>query len=216
MKLSAASLYAGSAPIKAVYRGAGQIWRQKTRSFVHRFTAWNSQVDWTTNPSFVRISSGRLEVDSTTAWDHWGSVSKFDLTESSVMVEVVQYVTSASYCDTYFVLSSAYPNGGQFNFDIESTGGGNYGITFFWLATADAEWEWLPQITYNATTMRWLRFRHTGTSVYAETSPDAITWTTRWTWTPPFPIDYLGISLGAGGDVTTGRAIFDNLNVYPA
>lgn len=72
-------------------------------------------------------------------------------------------------------------------------------------------------ITYDATTMRWLRLRESGSSVYFETSPDGTTWTTRFTsvsqtWVTS--VKALIFAAQSGGAATT--KCFDNVNIASA
>src|SRR5690606_10840714 len=61
---------------------------------------------------------------------------------------------------------------------------------------------------------RWLRFRHTGTTVFWETSPDRETWTIRRQKTPTFTPSAGRVKLGAFNFTGNGTedAVFDNVN----
>ena len=59
--------------------------------------------------------------------------------------------------------------------------------------------------TYDPATMRFWRWRAAGTTLYAETSPDTVTWTERWSGTSPFDLTTLEVVLN-GGSAVGGQA----------
>lgn len=71
-------------------------------------------------------------------------------------------------------------------------------------------------LTYNATTHRWLRIRHSGTAVFWDTSPDGSTWTNRRTAPLLLTITSGAVRLYSGFSGTVaapGFAEFDNVNL---
>ncbi len=74
------------------------------------------------------------------------------------------------------------------------------------------------EITWNATTHRWLRIREASGSVYWETSTDGTTWTVRRTAETPYWCNYkdLALSFDAHRDAGTGDYFeIDNVNTGP-
>lgn len=72
------------------------------------------------------------------------------------------------------------------------------------------------QLTYSATTHRWMRIAHTGTSIVWSTSPDNVTWTVRRTLTtPPSWTTKTTLIVSFEGFRTTGTndtVLIDNVN----
>lgn len=165
---------------------------------------------WSWGPS-TTVVGGRLVVPCTIGYlDAARSNGRYDLTNDSVMVEVVQHPGGPEYTDTYFTLRQ---NGGTtegLSFDIESEVLGVYRLV-------GGGWTTLRSLPYDTTAHRWLRFRHAGSTVYWETSPDAATWTVLYSEAAQFAPTALQVNLGTGGsdNATPSSAIFDNLNVAP-
>jgi glucose/arabinose dehydrogenase len=70
-------------------------------------------------------------------------------------------------------------------------------------------------VTYSATSMKWWRIREAAGTIYLETSPDSITWTTRRSFAKAFDLSSLQLFLRAGTSTAVsspGVAKFDNVN----
>lgn len=142
------------------------------------------------------------------------SVSTYDLTESSIMAQLVQPPNVGDGSNECFLLTR-----------LDS--GNYYGIG--WAADAifvqvyvGGDFIVNTEFTLDAisTTDRWLRLRESGGTIFWDTSSDAITWTNRYTRAADFAVTAVlgqlgsGIASGVpGGSVT---ALFDNVNVAPS
>jgi len=166
---------------------------------------------WTAGTASV--SGGQLRVVSNTDWSGGiESVSRYDLTGSSFMVEVVSTSAASVYEDTYINILASTGNG--VGIDIEMTNGSG-GITLgsFVGGTYTAR----GTVTYDPVTMRWARLREASGTVYMDTAPDGKTWTQRASWVVSgVALTSVTASLGAGGDSNgASPAIFDNVNLVP-
>ena len=53
-------------------------------------------------------------------------------------------------------------------------------------------------VSYDGTSMRWLRLRESSGSFYWDTSPDGVTWTQRYTFTSILDVSLVMLGIGAG------------------
>jgi hypothetical protein len=131
-----------------------------------------------------------------------------NLTDKRVFVEALQVLPGDD--NTRFrVINDTFlhANFSHFNGDLRlrvNDGGG--------LVTIDT-------IPYDAVQHRWWQFRHAGTTLFFEVSPDARTWsvaasTASPSWIDGVSVEFFGIAFGNGAP--GGTIIFDNLNVEPA
>src|SRR4029079_7702764 len=67
----------------------------------------------------------------------------------------------------------------------------------------------------DTTADRWLRLRESGGTIYADTSPDGMTWTNRLSVADPFPVTAVHAFVGSdtwSAQATGSLAKFDNFN----
>lgn len=132
----------------------------------------------------------------------------YDLTASAVFVEVFH---TASFSDeTYFAFGDAGSpvfGGNQMVMVVNTT-------TLF-LRELVAGVASDTTVSYDDTTMRWWRIRHAGTTVFWETSPDGLDWTTQRSKTAGFTPSAGRVKLcgfNPVADQMSSPARFDNLN----
>lgn len=167
---------------------------------------------WTTSGTWTE-ASGNICATMPSAGASLTSAAAYSFRQSSAFVEIVSYANgagAASGAELFRLFNSADSNDYvQFVLDPPSN-------TLFFQYVENAVIISSSSITYNATTMRWLRFRQGSGLVYFETSPDGATWTQRFTSTAQTWIDSVKALLFAaqsGGAATT--KCFDNFNVAP-
>jgi hypothetical protein len=129
----------------------------------------------------------------------------YALTCGSARVELVQAASAASSADTTFAMVA---DAGRFYRMTVEAGALVFGTT------AGAQ----TSIAYDAVAHRHLRIRHdcVADQILYETSPDAVTWTTRRTIAAAVDLRSAYIELEAGtfqSEAAPGQAIFDNLRV---
>lgn len=179
------------------------------------FTTQNN-AKWTYSAR-ASVVNGRLNLVRNV--DYAGQIrsvlTNYSLQGSAYMVELVSCpTTTAGYSDNAI---TAYTSGDTqaVSFDVEK--GGPLGSTLSISAYIKTAGTWgsnLGTVAYDATAMRWLRIRETGGSLFWETSPDASTWTQRYTTTAPWTPIGLQLSLQAG-DGAGETVVWDNFNYTP-
>lgn len=164
-------------------------------------------LDWSGGKAVV--SGGQLSISTATTSGYFGieSIYRYDLTGSFLQCEIVDAGNQSlvSYEPTvelsidadnkiYFVINQGTIVAGKAVGGVSSI---------------------LEQITYNSTTMRWVKLREASGTVYWEYSSDGGTWSELYSETAPIDITKLKVDIFVGtfnneGVVTT--AIFDNVN----
>lgn len=169
---------------------------------------------WTVVSGTWTEPSGSLCVLMPSGGSALNSADVWSLRQSSAFLEIVSIANgagAASGATIYRLINSADSNDYvQFIIDPPS---GNLFMQYVENAVVQSS----ATITYNATTMRWLRFRHINDLVYFETSPDGTTWTPRLTSAEPAWVDSVRVLLFAaqsGGAAIT--KCFDNFNIASA
>lgn len=157
----------------------------------------------------VESVDDRLQI-TPVGFDEYTSLNQYSLTDSMCFVEVVQIASSAINSDTWFELRIDDAN--RLRMNVGSSG--TQIISFYKDVSGSGAGS--DQL-YNATDMRWWRFRETEGTVYWETSPDCLTWTTRHSEATPISISALTVRLRAySDDASPTPAVFDNLNLPPS
>jgi hypothetical protein len=138
------------------------------------------------------------------------SVETYDLTESSVSIELRQALPAASVVTTQFLCSADSPTHANYvGFSL------NNGTLTFRRRVAGTNND--TSTTYNATTHRWLRLRESAGTVYWDTSTDGVTWTNRRSNATGLTLTSVTLYLSGAVSNTSvanpGSAIFDNLNL---
>lgn len=188
-----------------------------TQTFIDNFDD-NSIGDWTGYNSIAE-TGGQLVASLTGATpDYHGiySDNTYDLTGSYVQVEVVN---AGNQSWTSIEVEMQMQDGGSGARRLLLDIGGGDLIAYNTVGGTTTN---LASITYNSTTMRWLRIREDSGTIYWEYTSTvgyaADTWTTLHSKATPIPITNLQFELDAGNwDTETGTTtvIFDNFNVVP-
>jgi hypothetical protein len=175
-----------------------------------RARIWDSS--WEPIPGMMVETGGDLVFTlppNATPYANYGSAVRFDLTGSSIVIEVPQLADSASKAQTYVDLDAAGDNG--FGMLVEGTT-----LYFdYWVAGTT---QGVGSLLYSPVQHKWWRMREAGGTVYWETAPDGKAWTIREQFVPSFPVDALEVSLNCGiwqASANPGASHFDNLNLPP-
>lgn len=169
---------------------------------------------WTVTSGTWAETNGTLCVTMPSGGSAFNSAAAWSLAQSMAFVEIVSFANgagAASGAEIYRLFNSADSNDYvQFILDPPSNT-----LVFHYVENAVIQTS--LSITYNSTTMRWLRFRHFQDTIYFETSPDGAVWTQRFSSAEPAWVGSVKVLLFAsqsGGAATT--KCFDNFNFAPA
>ncbi len=178
---------------------------------VHTFTddfATESSAKWGGFSSDVYVASGQLTVVPTSSYHGLFSQSTYDLTGSYAMVELVQ-APPVGNGSIEAGITMQVSSGNTESFLVAGTG-----LSMRETISGSHNDTW---ITYNATAHRWLRIREAAGTVYWETSPDTLNWTTQRSKVSGLgSLSTVTVTLYAGfwgTEPSPGTAIFDNLNI---
>jgi hypothetical protein len=130
----------------------------------------------------------------------------YDMTSSAFAIEVPTMVNTASKAEVSLRIGSA----GNSNIEFSQDSG------LLKITLSDGGQNVLANIAYNATAHRWWRAAEFAGTLYAQTSPDGSTWTTRGSAATPSFISALGVDLemrAANTGVVPGSLVFDNANI---
>jgi hypothetical protein len=156
----------------------------------------------------VSVESGRLRMNSITAYSGAYTQDRYDLRESAVAVQIAPapFAPSREFSVT---VTSITGDGALMAIT------GQYGTLFMrrkQSGNTDSYGDYNPADV-------WFRIRMTGTTLYWETSPNGFTWTTQWSATTSSDLSavQLELSLGHWGtEVGEPPGYFDNVNTLPA
>lgn len=189
----------------------------KTATVTDDFASYNS-TKWAYQLGNATVTGGQLQVvlPTTATYDNFlstGDVTFYDLTSSSVMVELVQAPNaSAPSAQVYFMVTDQPYLTAATNYEAFQVGdGGN--VTFKELVAGVAD---STNIAYSSTNHRWLRLRESGGTIFWDTSPDGVTWTNRRSKTAKLTLTNICIGFMGGcyaSEATPGTAILDNVNL---
>ena len=187
---------------------------------------FDTSIDSTVKWPFIRLpvwDAGRVRLDCQSSQYYCiQSDRNYTLVGSSIMAKVT---APAAADGRTTVMQYSLPRTGNQNnwFEIEIDSGPS--VTQIYAdRSANGVYSSSALITYNPTQHAWLRIRESGGTVYFETSPDSIGWSTLWS----FPTSdyahlpevlspgcvYFGCGLRYGGN-SGSAAYIDNVNVPP-
>jgi len=171
---------------------------------------WRS---WANAPGMMSEMNGELLLTfspNSTAYASYVSSKSFELTNSSIVLEVPSVQGPAIHAEAWMVLVG--PQNNEIRMDAE------LGVLNFYVTVAGSQQQ-IGSTLHSPLMHRWWRIRETSNTVFWETSPDGKAWTIQEQLSPtPIPIDVLDISLGGGTwmqEANPGDAHFDNLNLPP-
>jgi hypothetical protein len=170
--------------------------------------------EWGNAYGGVTEPGGRARVPCTTGYAGYQTGYAYTLTGSSVylQVPVVPALSTATTEAIACMMILSGTAGTRLGFVINAVGGllrCKSEVGYYDPASVD--------ITYNATTHKWLRVQETGGTILFDTSPDGTTWTNRRTLaTPPWvtsAVDTLALDLFCHRDAgTADYAEYDQVN----
>lgn len=141
------------------------------------------------------------------------STANWSLRQSSAFIELTNLAggAGASYVELKFRIRNSADPTDYVEFLVAPVGGT---IQMQWVENGVQQVT--STIAFNATTMRWLRIREIGGTVYFETAPDGATWTTRFssvtqTWVSSTQAYFSTFQTGGAA----GTVCFDNFNRAP-
>ncbi|MFS8066493.1 MAG: hypothetical protein ACMG6S_08990 [Byssovorax sp.] len=176
-----------------------------------RSRAWDRS--WEDSKGMLDETGGKLVVTlvpNAEGSASYVSASAFDLTSSSLLIEVPSAVSSANGSKTRIALVGPGDQGveiselqGQLHFSYRVLNG----------------WQLLGTVLYAPVQHRWWRLRESSNTLYWDTSPDGKAWLNQAQLSPvPFPIEALDLYVGSDGwaaQPSPGVSSFDNLNLPP-
>jgi hypothetical protein len=164
-------------------------------------------------PETMAQTGGQLVftlVPEDTKWGAYESSSSYDLTGSSLLVQVPVTASATTSGTTYIYLSGP----GNNSIQMSEQQGELSAIVY-----ANGAKQLVGSESYSASLHAWWRISESMGTLYWETSPDGKTWNPWQHLSPlPFAIDVLDINLSAGtwqAQPSPGSAAFDNCNLPP-
>jgi hypothetical protein len=168
---------------------------------------------WEDAPGMLSESGGELMVTfvpDSTAFAGLQSARAFDLTGSSIVIEVP--VTPDPAAATVIFLELNGPGDNDVEMALDN------GQLELGVEASDVYQEY-GTVLHSPVLHRWWRIRESGNTLFWETAPDGKTWTTQLELSPvPIPIDVLDVEIGGGPyqpQASPGDAHFDDVNLPP-
>lgn len=165
---------------------------------------------WTIyDPASSSIAGGQYTLIPTPGYLTMVSASSYDFTQSHLSVKLAQNANAGNGSITTTV-GVTIDSGNDVSFRIEGGPSGSLGFT----ETVDGV-ESRTEITYNPAVHVRFRLRHTGSTVYWETSTDGITWAVQRSKTTVLDLTSVDAFFMAGfwdTEPSPGAAIFEDLN----
>jgi hypothetical protein len=184
----------------------------KFATLIENFQAGGLDPDFATDGANVVYGSGVVTLGIFTAQNNLKTSAAWDLTSSQIHAQVTWPATGAGGHQCSFRVSlgpTATDTANEIRFFRNGTNLMDCRYTIAGAATT------LASLTYDPVAHAWLRFRHSGSTVFWETAPDGVTWTTRastaaitWDLANVFA-RWTGVMFGA----ETGVVVVDNVNV---
>lgn len=172
--------------------------------------------DWGNSYGGVTESGGQAHVPCGTGYAGYQTAYSWTMAGATFFVAVTAVPAASTATEAYASVFVNHPdiatNGTRIGFVINTVTGQlrcKNDVGYYDAASVD--------ITYNATTHKFLRVREDGTNVYWDTSPDGTTWTNRRTLATPAwvtaSIDTCALDLSAHRDAgTPDEAAYDLFN----
>jgi hypothetical protein len=184
----------------------------KTETLIDRF-AIESGSKWGGYGGGVSVDSGRLSIVPTDSFLGIYSMSNYDLTSSYIMIQLIQ--PPAVGAGSISLTMNALVSPGNHEAIVWEND-----QLYFREYISDAPSE--VSVAYNAVDHQWLRIRESAGTVYWETSPDSLNWTTQRSKTSGIgALTSIVINIFSGywdTEPSVGTALLDNFNfsVAPA
>lgn len=136
----------------------------------------------------LEAGNSRVRVEHTTGY----SMLYSDLVSlvGKAFVANVEHAAPALFREVYMAAEVDFASGNYVSF---SQHGGTLYMRHVRLGVTSEE-----TVSYDGTSMRWLRLRESSGSFYWDTSPDGVTWTQRYTFTSILNVSSVMLGVGAG------------------
>lgn len=142
------------------------------------------------------------------------SSSAYDLTGAGVYFALTSYA-AISGCDSYFTINkNADYNNNRTSFLITDDTGLKL-VVFYKVAGVTTT---LNKIPYDPFTMKWLRTRESGGTIFWDYSSNGVTWTNHSSVANPWVVTSVQLTVGVAEFSSTaspGTMVIDNVNVAP-
>lgn len=183
----------------------------KSHTFVDNFDAPVDINTWAFSGGATQ-PQGRVRLDHTTGPDYQNLYThkRYDLTESSVHVKVVDFGNQALATHVVQLMVSPRDLTDLNHLRIEASGG--YLQFYKYIGGSQT---WMGDAPLDEYKHSWLRIRESGGTTYYDASPDGVIWTNLYSFTNEFPMNALGIVLQTGcyaAEASGSYAIYDYLN----
>lgn len=163
--------------------------------------------DGTIDQSNQKLTFTLASDNGSYTYDYIESSRTYNLTNSKVFVECVDFVNPVQGAEQQFIVQLDDDHAITIMFD------GNYLGCGYTLPGGAGSTNYEIRDTVQH---RWLQIRETNGTIYWETSPDQVQWTTHNSITTPFDVSFIKVRLRAGtwqSVSNPGIASFDNLNI---
>jgi hypothetical protein len=161
-------------------------------TFTDIFTSADS-AKWDYPVTGIAVSAGVMNISTTTAYPTIHSVDTWDLTGSSLTLEVPSMANAGNgTTSTYFGLVQSKLSGADGVLFQKDGGTVNVRHRVATVVTT------VNSFAYSSTAHRWVRISETAGTVTWWTSPDRAAWTSQGTWAATIPVTALFVQLGAG------------------
>lgn len=162
---------------------------------------------WNVTQGTAVTESGQLKMTSTTSYTLVDSDITYDCTDAYIFWKASPPTPYSSTYDTGIAFMADANNYVEMYMGASTT-------VHCRVVTAGTPSD--STFAYVNATMLWFRMRHSGTTIYYDTSPDGVTWTQQTTRTCTWAVTNCTIQIFAGrGAGSDGFAYFDNFNVGP-
>lgn len=173
---------------------------------------------WPGNYNVTSEIGGRARVGAESTWSGYASATTYRLASSQIHLRMIPPAPAGATVTAYaslIVTSDTSGSDAAIIVDTVSSGAGAYISFALRVGFSDPDAVIIP---YDASDHAWLRIREAGGTVHFETSPDADTWTTRYTAdTPAWAAENVsGVVLEAyRNNGTANYAEYDSVNAVP-
>lgn len=214
MITAAFTSYTGSAlsavAVGSMPSGGSVVASGKTGNVIDDFSSQNTALWNGYSTTGISIVSGQLEIMPSAAYPELITNGAYDLTESFFAAKIVRATQAGSGSIEGFI-SVFTDASNSIDFILAN---GNLGFR----QTVNGDDSDATYVTYNSTTHAWWRIRHSGTTIYWDTSPDGATWTNRRSEALGIgAVTQVQLKIGAGywgTETPTQTMQVDNVNLF--
>lgn len=202
---TSASTWTNKSPV--VLASSSTFWiAPKTENFTDTFDGPNLDPRWTVNSGTYSIASGRLQLDGGVAGSGTTVRTKYSYDFSESYLSVKFDVSSASAATSMYMLVYTNSANAAKYVGWQTTSTSTHLSMIVNASTVGV-------LTYDPAVHVYVRVRHSGTTVYGDTSVDGVTWTPQFNITDTDNVTASRIALNAVNGSGAQYVYFDNLNV---